>query len=44
MILGQSAAAAASLAIDQGIAVQDLSYADLKVVLDEEKQILTQEK
>ncbi|SFA97616.1 FAD-dependent oxidoreductase [Algoriphagus aquimarinus] len=44
MILGQSAAAAASLAIDQGIPVQELSYADLKVVLDEEKQILTQEK
>ncbi|MEB2784323.1 FAD-dependent oxidoreductase [Algoriphagus persicinus] len=41
MILGQSAAAAASLAIDQEIAVQDLSYADLKVVLDQENQILT---
>ncbi|TXE10302.1 FAD-dependent oxidoreductase [Algoriphagus aquimarinus] len=44
MILGQSAAAAASLAIDQGIPVQELSYADLKVVLDKEKQILTQKK
>jgi len=42
MILGQSAAAAASLAIDQDIAVQDLSYADLKVILDQENQILTQ--
>jgi len=42
MILGQSAAAAASLAIDQGIPVQELSYADLKVVLDQENQILTQ--
>ena len=42
MILGQSAAAAASLAIDQDVAVQDLSYADLKVVLDQENQVLTQ--
>ncbi|MEB2777685.1 FAD-dependent oxidoreductase [Algoriphagus sp. D3-2-R+10] len=42
MILGQSAAAVASLAIDQEIAVQDLSYADLEVVLDQENQILTQ--
>lgn len=44
MILGQSAAAAASLAIDQGIPVQELSYADLKVVLDQENQILSQNK
>jgi hypothetical protein len=44
MILGQSAAAAASLAIDQGVAVQDLNYADLKVVLDQENQVLTQKK
>ncbi len=42
MILGQSAAAAASLAIDQDIPVQELSYADLKVVLDNEDQVLTQ--
>jgi hypothetical protein len=41
MILGQSAAAAAALAIDQDIAVQDLSYADLKEVLDQENQVLT---
>jgi hypothetical protein len=44
MILGQSAAAAAALAIDQDIAVQDLSYADLKMVLDQENQILIQKK
>lgn len=42
MILGQSAAAAASLAIDQEIAVQDLKYEKLKVVLDKENQVLTQ--
>jgi hypothetical protein len=29
------------LAIDQDIAVQDLSYADLKEVLDQENQVLT---
>ncbi len=40
MILGQSAAAAASLAIDGEIAVQDLDYEVLRKVLLEEKQIL----
>ncbi|MBN7812610.1 FAD-dependent oxidoreductase [Algoriphagus sp. H41] len=40
MILGQSAAAAASLAIDGDIAVQDLDYEALRKVLLEEKQIL----
>ena len=40
MILGQSAAAAASLAIDENIAVQDLDYADLRKVLLEQKQVL----
>lgn len=40
MILGQSAAAAASLAIDGGIAVQDLEYEQLRKVLSEEKQVL----
>ncbi|MDO8966343.1 FAD-dependent oxidoreductase [Algoriphagus sp.] len=40
MILGQSAAAAASLAIDEGIAVQDLDYEKLRKVLLEEKQVL----
>ncbi|GAA0881223.1 FAD-dependent oxidoreductase [Algoriphagus jejuensis] len=40
MILGQSAAAAASLAIDEEIAVQDLEYEKLRKVLLEEKQVL----
>ena len=40
MILGQSAAAAASLAIDEGIAVQDLAYEKLRKVLLDEKQVL----
>ncbi|SHO62509.1 FAD-dependent oxidoreductase [Algoriphagus zhangzhouensis] len=42
MILGQSAAAAASLSIDQKIAVQDLEYEALRKVLLEEKQVLEQ--
>jgi hypothetical protein len=40
MILGQSAASAASLAIDQDIAVQDVNYEDLKKVLEEGGQVL----
>jgi hypothetical protein len=40
MILGQSAAAAASLAIDGKGAVQDVSYELLRKVLLEEKQVL----
>lgn len=40
MILGQSAAAAASLSIDREIAVQDLDYESLRKVLLEEKQVL----
>lgn len=40
MILGQSAAAAAALTMDEGIAVQDLSYEKLRKVLLEEKQVL----
>jgi hypothetical protein len=40
MILGQSAAAAASLVIDEGIAVQDLAYEKLRKVLLQEKQVL----
>ena len=40
MILGQSAAAAASLAIDGNQAVQDLDYEKLRQVLLEEKQVL----
>lgn len=43
MILGQSAATAAVMALDQGIAVQDLAYADLKERLLEDDQILTLE-
>jgi hypothetical protein len=40
MILGQSAAVAASMAIDKNIAVQDVSYDELKTKLEERKQIL----
>lgn len=41
MILGQSAATAASLAIAQNIAVQDLSYEDLKSELIDDQQVLS---
>ncbi|NGF55116.1 FAD-dependent oxidoreductase [Parapedobacter sp. SGR-10] len=41
MILGQSAAAAASLAIDEGTGVQDVSYAKLQKILLECKQVLS---
>ncbi|NND96079.1 MAG: FAD-dependent oxidoreductase [Pirellulaceae bacterium] len=40
MILGQSAATAAVLSIDQEIAVQDLAYADLHEQLIKDKQVL----
>lgn len=40
MVLGQSAATAASLAIDQKIAVQDINYQELKEKLIIDKQIL----
>jgi hypothetical protein len=40
MILGQSAAVAAGMAIDKNIAVQDVSYDELKTKLEERKQIL----
>lgn len=39
MILGQSAAAAASIAIDQGIAVQEVNYDELKKDLEGKGQI-----
>jgi hypothetical protein len=39
MILGQSAATAASMAIDKNIAVQDVSYEELKTELENRKQI-----
>ena len=41
MILGQSAAVAATLAIDNKQAVQDVDYAQLKQELENRKQILT---
>ena len=40
MVLGQSAAIAACMAIDEGVAVQDLDYAELKQVLIAEGQVL----
>ena len=40
MILGQSAGAAAALAIEAGIAVQDVDYRRLRAVLLEEGQLL----
>lgn len=41
MILGQSAAVAACLAIDNNCAVQDVPYEELKTSLEERKQVLT---
>lgn len=41
MILGQSAAAAANIAIDKNCAVQDVAYDELKTILEEKKQVLT---
>ncbi|GAB2494609.1 FAD-dependent oxidoreductase [Algoriphagus taiwanensis] len=43
MILGQSAAAAASLSIDEKVSVQELGYEKLRNVLIEEKQVLENE-
>jgi hypothetical protein len=40
MILGQSAATAAALAIDSGVAVQDVSYSKLREILLKDGQIL----
>lgn len=40
MVLGQSAATAASLAIDDGIPVQEVEYSKLKAVLEMDKQTL----
>ncbi len=40
MILGQSAAVAASIAIDDGIDVQSVNYLTLKKLLQEKKQVL----
>tara|TARA_B100001057_G_scaffold420415_1_gene440782 strand:+ start:1298 stop:1732 length:435 start_codon:yes stop_codon:yes gene_type:complete len=41
MILGQSAAVAACIAIDENSAVQDIYYNDLKTLLLEKGQVLT---
>jgi hypothetical protein len=41
MILGQSAAVAACLAIDEKCAIQDISYNQLKKLLENKNQILT---
>jgi hypothetical protein len=43
MILGQSAATAAALAIDDGIAIQDVPYAKLRERLLKDGQVLTYE-
>lgn len=43
MILGQSAATAASIAIDKKIGVQDISYTDLEKILIAEGQILNKD-
>lgn len=40
MVLGQSAATAACLSIDKGCAVQDLPYNELRLKLQESKQII----
>jgi len=44
MILGQSAATAAVMAIDSKVAVQDLSYARLRERLLRDGQVLSQVK
>jgi hypothetical protein len=41
MILGQSAAVAAKIAIDKSCTVQDVDYEELKTTLENKKQILT---
>lgn len=40
MILGQSAATAAAIAIDKGIAVQDVDYSELRAQLEKDRQRL----
>jgi hypothetical protein len=40
MILGQSAATAAVMAIDKGLPVQDVPYAELRARLLEDGQVL----
>ena len=41
MILGESAATAAAMALEKGISVQDLPYEDLKTQLLKNGQVLT---
>ncbi len=41
MILGQSATTAAVMAIDKGIAIQDVNYEELKTQLKKDKQVLS---
>jgi len=41
MILGQSAGTVASLALEKGIEIHDLSYAELKLVLLKDGQVLS---
>ena len=41
MILGQSAAVAANMAIDKKCDVQDVAYEELKTILEAKKQVLT---
>jgi len=41
MILGQSAAVAAEMAIDKNIDVQDVPYNELKIALEKRRQVLT---
>jgi lysophospholipase L1-like esterase len=41
MLLGQSAASAASLAIDGKLAVQDVPYPQLRTILERDKQVLS---
>ncbi|RZK74688.1 MAG: FAD-dependent oxidoreductase, partial [Pedobacter sp.] len=40
MVIGQSAAVAAAMAIDNNVAVQDISYADLAAKLEGLNQII----
>ena len=41
MVLGQSAATAAALAIDDGVSVQQVSYAKLRERLLRDRQVLS---
>jgi hypothetical protein len=43
MILGQSGATAAVMALDRGVTIQNISYEDLKTQLVKDGQVLTLE-